>query len=214
LARSFVVDNQRERILAAVVEVASASGYQGLTVGAVIAQAGVSRRTFYELFQDKQDVFLAAYDRVVSRLAAEVAKATGEGQRWAEQISHGLDTFLTRLAGDPALAHLCIVEILAAGPEGLNRRALALESFRAFLEPGPRHAPEQLPIPTLAAETAIGGIYEVIYTQVLNHQTQHLPNLLPDLLQITLLPFLGAQTAAEEANRVRRKHRRTKTAAR
>jgi len=209
-----VLDNQRERILQAVVEIASATGYQGLTVGAVIAHAGVSRRTFYELFGDKQDVFLAAYDRVVSRLAAEVANATSKGDSWAEQIAHGLDTFLTRLASDPAIAHLCIVEILAAGPAGLNRRQLAIEAFHAFLEPGTQHAPKDLPIPTLAAETAIGGAYEVIYTHVLHNQTQQLPNLLPDLLQTTLLPYLGPHAAATEAKKARHKQKRAHTKSR
>jgi AcrR family transcriptional regulator len=205
-----VVDNQRDRILSAVVQIASTTGYQGLTVGAVIARAGVSRRTFYELFSDKQDVFLAAYDRVVTRLAADVATATGEGETWAEQIAHGLDTFLARLASDPATAHLCIVEILAAGPPGLDRRALAMEAFRAFLEPGTRHAPAGLPIPALAAETAIGGVYEVVYTMVLQGRTAELPALLPELLQIALLPFLGAQAAADEAKRTRAKRKLTR----
>jgi AcrR family transcriptional regulator len=206
-----VLDNQRDRILSAVVHIASATGYQGLTVGAVIARAGVSRRTFYELFSDKQDVFLAAYDRVVTRLATDVATATGEGETWAEQIAYGLDTFLLRLASDPAIAHLCVVEILAAGPPGLNRRAVAMEVFRGFLEPGTRHAPRNLPIPALAAETAIGGVYEVVYTMVLQGRTAELPRLLPDLLQIALLPFLGAEAAAAEARRARKKHVLTKT---
>jgi hypothetical protein len=114
--------------------------------------------------------------------------------------------FLDRLARDPALAHLLVVEVLAAGPPALASRAAAMEAFRGFLEPGFNEAPEGLPVPALAAETAIGGAYEVVYSLVLQGRTPELPALLPDLLQIVLLPFVGAQAAADEATAARRSH--------
>jgi AcrR family transcriptional regulator len=203
LPRSFVETNQRQRILRAVVEVASGTGYGGLTVRDVIERAGVSRRTFYEHFENKDQAFLAAYDLVVTRLAVEVEASSTRGASWSERIGFGLATFLDRLAGDPAVAHLCVVDVLAAGPPALAIRAGALEAFRSFLQPGLEEAPEGLPIPALAAETAIGGIYEVIYSLVLKGRAAELPVLLPDLLQIVLLPFLGAHAAAVEAAAVR-----------
>jgi AcrR family transcriptional regulator len=203
LPRSFVESNQRQRILRAVVEVASGTGYGGLTVRDVIERAGVSRRTFYEHFENKEQAFLAAYDLVVTRLAVEVEASSTRGESWSERIGLGLATFLDRLAGDPALAHLCVVDILAAGPPALAIRAGALEAFRNFLQPGLEEAPEGLPIPALAAETAIGGTYEVVYSLVLKGRAAELPVLLPDLLQIVLLPFLGAHAAAAEAAAMR-----------
>jgi AcrR family transcriptional regulator len=203
LPRSFVESNQRQRILRAVVEVASGTGYGGLTVRDVIERAGVSRRTFYEHFENKDQAFLAAYDLVVTRLAVEVEASSTRGASWSERIGFGLATFLDRLAGDPAVAHLCVVDVLAAGPPALAIRAGALEAFRSFLQPGLEEAPEGLPIPALAAETAIGGIHEVIYSLVLKGRAAELPVLLPDLLQIVLLPFLGAHAAAVEAAAVR-----------
>ena len=204
LPRSFVESNQRQRLLRAVVEVASGTGYGDLTVRDVIQRAGVSRRTFYEHFENKEEAFLAAYDLVVTRLASEVQASTTQGRSWSEKIGLGLATFLDRLAGDPALAHLCIVEVLAAGPPALAGRAAAIEAFRVFLEPGVREAPEGLPVPALAAQTAIGGAYEVVYSHVLHGRTAELPSLLPELLQIVLLPFVGAHAAAAEADAVRR----------
>lgn len=203
LPRSFVESNQRQRILRAVVEVASGTGYGGLTVRDVITRAGVSRRTFYEHFENKEQAFLAAYELVVTRLAQEVQASSTQGQSWCERISMGLATFLDRLAGDPALAHLCVVEVLAAGPAALAGRAAAMDAFRTFLEPGVQEGPPGLPIPALAAETAIGGAYEVVYSLVLHGRTAELPLLLPDLLQIVLLPFVGADAAAAEAAAVR-----------
>jgi len=203
LPRSFVESNQRQRILRAVVEVASGTGYGGFTVRDVIERAGVSRRTFYEHFENKEQAFLAAYELVVSRLAVEVSASATRGGSWSQRIGFGLATFLDRLASDPALAHLCVVDILAAGPPALAVRAGAMEAFRSFLQPGLAEAPDGLPIPALAAETAIGGAYEVVYSLVLEGRTAELPVLLPDLLQIVLLPFLGAQAAAAEAAALR-----------
>jgi AcrR family transcriptional regulator len=203
LPRSFVESNQRQRILRAVVEVASGTGYGGLTVRDVIARAGVSRRTFYEHFENKEQAFLAAYELVVTRLAEDVQGSSTQGGTWCERIGLGLATFLDRLASDPALAHLCVVEVLAAGPPALASRAVAMEAFRTFLEPGFEEAPDGLPVPALAAETATGGAYEVVYSLVLQGRTAELPFLLPDLLQIVLLPFVGAHAAAAEAAAVR-----------
>jgi AcrR family transcriptional regulator len=199
LSRSFVESNQRERILGAVVEVASSTGYAGLTVRDVISHAGVSRRTFYEHFENKEEVFMAAYEHFTSRLATEVAAAARRGRTWAERVSLGLATFLRRFAHEPALAHLCVVEVLAAGTPGLAGRAAAMDAFRAQLAPGVREAPAGLPVPALAAETAIGGAHEVVYAHVLGGRTADLPRLLPELLEIVLLPFLGAHAAAAEA---------------
>jgi AcrR family transcriptional regulator len=203
LSRTEVSENQRERLLSAVVQVARRTGYSGLTIREVIGAAGVSRKTFYELFEDKDDVFLAAYDHVVGRLADGVTAATATGRTWPEKVSRGLETFLERLASDPAVAHLCIVEVLVAGPPALTRRAAALEAFRTFLEPGYEYAPEGVELPALAAETAIGGVYEVVYGYVLQNRTEELPRMHPDLLHIVLLPFLGLRGAAAEAERAR-----------
>ncbi len=203
LSRSFVERNQRERILGAVVEVAGACGYAGLTVRDVISHAGVSRRTFYEHFENKEEVFIAAYELVVGRLANEVAAAARLGRSWTERVTLGLATFLRRFASEPALAHLCVVEVLAAGAPGLAGRAAALEAFRAQLQPGLREAPDGLPVPALATETAIGGAHEVVYEHVLRGRAAELPRLLPELLEIVLLPFLGAHAAAEAARTAR-----------
>lgn len=205
LSHAYVAQNQRERILHAVVQVARETGYSGLTIREVISAAGVSRRTFYELFSDKDSVFLAAYDHVVGRLAHDVRESTTRGGDWPQQISLGLATFLGRLASDPAVAHLCVVEILAAGPPALSRRSAAMDAFRPFLEPGYREAPDGVEPPPLAVEFAIGGVYEVVYTYVLEDRTSELPRLHADLLQIALLPFLGLRRAAAQAARARRR---------
>jgi AcrR family transcriptional regulator len=202
LPRAFVIANQRDRILDAVMIVVSERGYATMRIEDVIATAGVSRRTFYDHFANKEDAFLAAYDLVVRQLTAAVGSAFAAGEAWSSRVSRGLTVFLTLLAGEPALARVCIVEVLAAGPNALARRAIALERFRVFIAPDDDGAarPE---VTALTAETVIGGVYEVIYSRVVEHRTHELPSLLPELLHAVLLPFVGADVAAAECARGR-----------
>lgn len=214
LPRDFVVSNQRERVLDAVMQVIARDGYAKTRIEDVIAVAGVSRRTFYDHFANKEAAFLAAYDLVVAQLSAAVGAAYSTApDAWPLQIARGLSAILRLLADEPALAHVCIVEVLAAGPNALARRAQAMERFREFLEPGIQQVGSS-PVHALAAETVIGGVYEVIYSRVVTGRTQELPELLPELLYAVLLPFVGSEVAAVEGARARSRLRpRSKTRA-
>jgi hypothetical protein len=112
-----------------------------------------------------------------------------------------LGALLRLLAGEPTLAHVCIVEVLAAGPNALARRARTMERFRAFLEPGLDANAAGPPAPELATEMLVGGVYEVIYSHVVAHRTHELPALLPELLHCLLLPIAGVEIAAAESAR-------------
>jgi AcrR family transcriptional regulator len=204
LPRDFVISNQRERLLDAVLQVVESKGYAKMSVEDVIALAGVSRRTFYDHFSNKEQAFLVAYDLVVEQLGAAVGaayEASAEG--WPSNVARGLDSLLRLLAGEPALAHVCIVEVLAAGPNALTRRARTMERFRAFLEPGLETNGVAPRVPSLTAEMVVGGVYEVIYSHVICDRTQELPALLPELLHGLLLPFAGVEIAAAESARAR-----------
>ena len=210
LPRSYVIRNQRERILDAVVNVVGDRGYASMTIEDVIAHAGVSRRTFYDHFPNKEEAFLAAYDLIVAQLMAAVTASFASGSTWVHRVRRGLGAFLDALAIEPRAAHVCIVEILAAGPRALERRARAMEGFRGFLTPDREDAEPGHRVPALAPETVVGGIHEVIYGEVLAGRTDALPSLLPELLHSTLLPFTGAQVAgAEYRAAVHRRAQRT-----
>jgi AcrR family transcriptional regulator len=202
LSRSFVAKNQRNRILTAVALVADEKSYSTMTVEDIIVAAGVSRRTFYEQFDNKESAFLAAYDEVVARLLARVEEAVDSEQVLVERVRAGIDAFLEFVASDPAIARVCIVEVLAAGPEAVSRRRKAMSSFAQLMErtasmpDGPRAAP------SLTAETLVGGLYEVVYTRVLRGESSELPGLLPDLVYSALLPYLGPEAAAMERGRL------------
>lgn len=182
--------------------VADTKSYSEMTVEDIIVAAGVSRRTFYEQFDNKESAFLAAYDEVVARLLTRVEEAVRAENSLVERVRAGIDAFLDFVASDPAVARVCIVEVLAAGPEAVSRRRKAMRSFAEVMErtasvpDGPRVAP------ALTAETLVGGLYEVVYTRVLRGESRELPGLLPDLVYSALLPYLGPEAAARERRRL------------
>jgi hypothetical protein len=97
--------------------------------------------------------------------------------------------------------------VFPAGPVALERRAEAMDAFRELLVPGERERPAGLAVPALAAETIVGGIYEVVSERVHRGETATLPELLPDLLYGFVLPFAGRDAAVDEYRAARRRLR-------
>jgi AcrR family transcriptional regulator len=197
LPRDFVISNQRERILGGVMIAVSRNGYSATRVEDVIALAGVSRRTFYDHYANKEQAFLAAYDLVVAQLRVGVAGAYATRGTWAARVRRGLAAMLNLMAGEPELAHVCIVEAVAAGPRALERRMQAMTVFQQFLTP-PVNRRSPVIVSPLTGETVVGGVYEVVYSRVVTGRTAELPDLLPSLLYSILLPFVGPRIAAAE----------------
>jgi AcrR family transcriptional regulator len=197
LSAGFVAQNQRERIIAALARVCARKGYVEMSVEDVIADAGVSRRTFYEHFKNKEHAFLSVYDEVAARLLERVSGAVGATEGFNERIKAGLSTFLGYLADEPDLARLAIVEVLAAGPEAVERRNGVMRAFATLIEENARRfLPDVPPAPGLVTETMVGGIYEVVYTRVVRGEVATLPALVPDLAYSILLPYAGTKVTA------------------
>ena len=195
LPRSFVVQNQRERILAAVADVTSSASYADMSVEDIIVTAGVSRRTFYEHFKNKHDAFVAAYDEAAGRLLAAVRDAYESRRKFGDRMRAGVEAFLALLAADPAFARMCIVEVMAAGNEAVQRRNEAMRAFAGMIEQNARDLLEEPPPSPLTAETVVGGIYDVIYTRIQQGRVRELPALGPDLVYSAVLPYLGPDGA-------------------
>lgn len=185
-------------------QAASQSGYAAMRIEDVIAIAGVSRRTFYDHFSNKEEAFLAAYELVLEQLLSGVTSAFASGESWTSRVRRGLAAFLNLLASEPVLAQVCVVEALAAGPRALARRTEAMAAFQALLQPPKGDALATSTAPPVAVEAIVGGIYEVIYSRVTSNRTEELPSLLPSLLHSALLPFVGTEVAEAEYERTMR----------
>lgn len=197
LARSFVVHNQKERILSAVADVVSLAGYQAMTVEDITATAGVSRRTFYEHFTNKEDAFLAAYDAGVAQLRQIIEEAFGSSDDFVTGVRECLLALTQTLANEPAFAEMCIVEVMAAGQAALERRNAIMTWFAELIDTGARNLLKGPPPPPLTAQTVVGGIYEVLYSRVLRGEVRELPAIVPDLTYSTVLPYVGQDAATQ-----------------
>jgi AcrR family transcriptional regulator len=196
LQRSFVAQNQRERILSAVAMAAAKLGYGEMTVEAIIERAGVSRRTFYDHFKNKEEAFLAAYEAAVKQQASSVQLAYRNETTMRGRLRAGLDAYMEFMANEPEFARMCMIEVLAAGPRAIERRNDAMRMFAQIIENNIRELVPGCTIAPLAAETIVGGIYEVVFNRVFADRTNELPGLVDDLLSTILMVAAGRYGSA------------------
>jgi AcrR family transcriptional regulator len=197
LTREAVVASQRGRLIDAMAAVVAEKGYAATTVADVVERAGVSRRTFYEQFADKEACFLAAYDvglaAVLDRIRAAVEVRPDAG--WRERARSGVEAFLALLASEPAFARALQVEILTAGPAALDRRASMLVMFSGVWRNVHERARTEDPsLPPLSDEVftiLTAGLEELIRDCVRTRGPAALPELSEPILR-TVFAVFGA----------------------
>jgi AcrR family transcriptional regulator len=198
LSREAVVASQRGRLIDAMVEVVAEKGYAATTVADVVERAGVSRRTFYEQFSDKEACFLAAYDLGLAAVVGRIKGAVEENPTagWRDQARAGVEAFLALLASEPAFARALQLEILTAGPAALERRAGMLVMFsgvwRGVHERARTEDPELRALPDEAFAVMTAGLEELIRDCIRTRGTDALPELAEPILR-TVLAVLGGR---------------------
>lgn len=195
-----VVEMQRRRLLLAMFEVLSEHGLEDAQVGRVCKRAGVSRRTFYDLFVDREACFLAAFEFAIGRLAEELIPGFAGPARWRERIRVGLTLLLECFDRDPGLARLCVVETLKGNPRVLACRRRAIQALIVAVEEGRLEAKTSQP-PPLAAESTVGGAIAVIHARLLDDDPKPLTSLVNPLMSMIVHPYLGPAIARKELER-------------
>jgi AcrR family transcriptional regulator len=193
-----IARSQRERLLEAAVRVVAEKGYAATTVADLTREAGISRTTFYAMFEDKEACFLAAYDGVADALVRRIAKAYEAEERWPQRARAGLAALLEALAEEPAIARLALVDVGAAGPAAQRRYRAALQRLTPLFEEGRDFAPGGRSLPANTSRMAIGAVAGLISDELAEGRAEYLPNLLSDLLFATLVPYIGPAAAARE----------------
>lgn len=181
--------------------VVAAKGYAATTVADLTREAGVSRSTFYELFEDKEACFLTSYEAAFEALVPPVAAAFEAGRRWPDRVRAGLATLLDLLAADPARARLALVEVAAAGPTAQERRRAAIQTLTPLLDQGREFVASGRELPANTARMAAGTIIGLISIELLAGRAERLPELLPDVLFGTLVVYMGPNEAGREVGR-------------
>ncbi len=202
---------QRARIVAAMGELVRERGAGAVTVAHVVARSGVSRRTFYELFTDREDCFLAAFDIAIARAAESVLPAYGAPGRWRERVRAGLEAALRFLDAEPELGYLCVVGALGGGERALERRTAVVRRLvdavhEGRLESRAARRPERL-----VAEGLVGAVLAVIHARLVapvarrasdgGRAARPLLCLLNPLMGMIVLPYLGAAASEREQRR-------------
>jgi len=201
LPREFVVHNQRERLIAGLAEAIAENGYSGTTIAHITRHAAVSRRTFYEHFDSKDECFVAAYDTVMNELRERVSAGFEESDDWPHAVRSGIGAMLSFLAAEPHLARLCMVEALVAGPVVVERYDAAIQSFVPYFKDGRKGKPPDVlaRLSPTTEEALVGGMVSLISRRIIAGKAEELEELLPDLVEFTLTPYLGSEEAAKIA---------------
>jgi AcrR family transcriptional regulator/DNA-binding MarR family transcriptional regulator len=201
LPREQVSEVQRMRLLRAMAEVAAQRGLHPASVGRVTAQAGVSRRTFYDLFEDRDDCFVAVFDEAIARATLKVETVVGQaGKRWVERVRAGLFALLCFFDEEPELARVCVVWALGTSPEMLTRRSEVLQQLIDAVEHGRGSARSRDPAP-LTAEAVVGAVLSIVHSRLLDDDPAPLSALLPRLMGLIVSPYLGSRAVARELSR-------------
>jgi AcrR family transcriptional regulator len=196
-----VIEIQRARLLAAMVEVSCERGAANVTVAHVVERAGVSRRTFYEIFEDREDCFLAAFDDGIARASGYVLGAYEPDARWAERIRSALTALLEFLDVERGVGQLLVVGSLGAGTSALERRARVLAQIITAVDEGRSDVKGGEGPPPLTAEGAVGAVFSVIHARLSEDDSGSLTGLVNPLMGMIVLPYLGPAAARRELDR-------------
>ncbi len=199
------------------VEVCGERGVGDVTVAHVVARAGISRRTFYELFEDREDCFLAAFDHALARAASVVMPAYESRNAWREQIRAGLTALLGFLEDEPGLGKLLVVDALGGGPLALERRTSVLATLIETVDRGRTETkPGKEASPPLTGEGIVGAVFSVVHARLLERRATAtgrssngrssptvgvLSGLVNPLMSMIVMPYLGQGTARRELQR-------------
>jgi AcrR family transcriptional regulator len=217
LGRERVAELQHARIVAAMVELVRERGVCAITVAHIVGRSGVSRRTFYEFFSDRDGCLLAAFEHAVARAAAVVLPAyEGAGGAWQDRVRAGLGALLRFLDEEPALGRLCVVDVLGAERPVLESRARVVGALVDTVHQGgvrSRDGARRRPA-RIVAEGAVGAVLAVIHARLSGPSPRPLAGLRGELMGMIVLPYLGSAAAARELERPAQRARRRLAAAR
>jgi AcrR family transcriptional regulator len=196
----FVSQNQRERMLLATTELVAERGYQKTTIELIAKTSRVALVTFYEHFASKEECFLAAFDETAAAARDVFDELLDPGVPWQDQISIGLELFLEMVEREPARAKLCVVEAQAAGSASLARYQAMLESVAPKLREGREFNPRAARLPDGLEVAIAGGIAWLVHQRLVADEAEDLKALLPEMLQVTLTPYVGEVEAGRAAD--------------
>ena len=188
LPQEFVAAHKRRRMIDAMAELCAEQGYEATKIADVVARAHVARKTLYDNFSGKEELFLAAFDATLADADAAVAEACDAlgDVTWEERTEAGLKAVLDFVVAHPAEARLCLIEAPAASSTSAARYEAALESYIKHLREA---APPGALRPTTLEEALVGGTVWIVQRQVRRGTAIDVSQLLPELTEFVISPY-------------------------
>jgi|SRR5262245_11825331 len=190
-----------QRILWATVRLAAEKGFESVSVFDVTERARVSRATFYELFESRDDCLFAAYERLIDAMVAYVGRAFEGAAPWPVRIRRALGAALEAVSVEPEVARMAAVDVPAVKPEAQRRYRGAMERFIPLFREGRRYAQPGTVLPPDLERLAVASTEAMIADEVAAGRARQLPTLLPDILFSVLARYLGPEAARAEVRR-------------
>lgn len=190
---------QRARLISAAAKVVEEVGYGDVTVTRVIVRAGVSRKTFYDVFANCEDCMVALFDSAVEQ--ARAAMPARPREPWREGTRTALAQILRLIDQEPGLGRFCLVEVLAGGDQLVKRRTELAAELAELIDRGRGCAPASRKPPPVTAEGVVGAIAYILHKRLYRTPNESVSDLLGPLMSIVVMPYLGDAAARDELAR-------------
>jgi AcrR family transcriptional regulator len=202
--RAYGIRSEREQLLAAMLQLASAKGYETTAVEEIVDVAGVSRQAFDEHFADKHECFLAAYDAAIDVAIAYMSSSyeAAAGEPWPDRVAAALGALVELFSAEADIIRVAMVEVTAMGEDPRVRYRDALVRFEQFLAEGHAYSPQGAELPPDTARFVVGGVVSILFDEIRAGRGRELRRIQPDLVYSVLMPYLGPKAAEVEMKRV------------
>jgi AcrR family transcriptional regulator len=198
LPREFVASHKRRRMMDAIAELTAESGYEATKIADIVRRAAVARKTLYDNFDGKEDLFLSAINATVAEIREQVEAACAEADSREGGIVAAIEALLDFVAEHPAASRMCMVEAISATPSSARLYDAAVRDFVDLFR---RNAPEVIDLPETIEESLVGGVAWIIQLQIRRGDAEQASELLPELSQFVLSPYLGVGKVVDTGRR-------------
>ncbi|HEX2096382.1 MAG TPA: TetR/AcrR family transcriptional regulator [Solirubrobacterales bacterium] len=179
LPPEFIALHKRNRIVAALAELTAEKGYEATKISDIVKRAAVARKTLYDNFSGKEEVFLDAFDAAVEQIATRIEEACGAAEKdWEAAVGAGVEALLTYVAEEPAMARLCLIEAQSATPSATERHEAAMQRFIELVR---ERLPRAALLPETVDEAVVGGVSHIVSQELRHGRAAKAPELLPEL---------------------------------
>jgi AcrR family transcriptional regulator len=204
LAPDVVAAHQRERLFKATVELVAKRGYRDTSVDHIVKAARVGYVAFYDLFDGKEECFLAAFDRIVEETAEALQEAVADREDWPHQMAAALACLLDLIVADPQRARVALVEVQAASPAAYRRYEEVVDLAVPMLREGRELSEEAAQLSDTLEEAVLGGIVWIVHQRLVKGELDDSEALLEQSIQIALSPYVGDAASREVSAEVLR----------